>query len=195
MSMAAEVHPGRQVCFGVDIGGTKTAVGVITADGTRLGWSVFPTRSRDPFAVFLEHLVGTIEALGAQLPADCRVGGVGVAAPAADAQAGRLDSPANLSWGSVAVSAPLEDRLSLPVALANDSHAAAWGGHLYGSARDLESFVLLTLGTGLGTGIMVDGNPLRGSHGLAGEAGHVTVTPGGRRCGCGRRRDHRPGGP
>jgi glucokinase len=111
--------------------------------------------------------------------------GIGIAAPAANYREGTIESPANLRWGNVNIVKLLRDRVGIPIELVNDGNAAALGEMKYGAAKGMNNFVVLTLGTGLGAGIVVDGKLLLGEHGAAGELGHIAMYPRERQCGCG----------
>lgn len=172
------------VYAGIDIGGTDVKGGFVDALG----------RVRERFAVRTGDHAGP-EGLVAALAAHLRradsgldVRGVGVGAPNGNARRGTVEYPPNLPWPGVT---PLADLLAeasgLPCVLDNDANAAALGEGVFGAARGIEDFLFITLGTGLGSGLVVKGALVRGHSGFAGEVGHVIVEAGGRLCGCGRR--------
>ena len=175
------------VVVGVDLGGTNTSVGMVGDDGKQLVHSVFPTHPRSSAADFVRRLAGVIAELGTKLPAGTAVRGIGIASPAANGLRGTIESPANLEWGTVNIRDLVREQFNVPVAVANDANAALAGERLYGVARGMKNVIMLTLGTGLGAGIAVDGRIVQGENGAAGEFGHITINPGGRMCGCGRR--------
>jgi len=190
MSTAAQTNAalaGGGVVAGVDLGGTNTSVGMVNDDGRQLVHSVFPTRSRESAAEFVRRLAGVIADLGEKLPAGTALRGIGIASPAANGLRGTIESPANLGWGTVDIRALVRAQFNVPVAVANDANAALTGERLYGAARGMKNVIMLTLGTGLGAGIAVDGRIVQGENGAAGELGHITMDPAGRMCGCGRR--------
>jgi glucokinase len=114
------------------------------------------------------------------------LGGIGIASPAANFISGTIHQPANLAWGTINIVEMLKKYFNLPVAVVNDANAAAIGELKFGSAQRMNNFIVITLGTGLGAGIVVNGQLLQGGTGVAGELGHMTLDPNGRECGCGR---------
>jgi len=172
---------------GVDIGGTNTAVGIVGEDGRLLSRSAFPTTDHVTAAGFVRHLANTIRQLVGGLPPPARLCGVGMAAPAANWRTGTVESPANLRWGTVNLVSMARGEFGLPVAITNDANAALLGEMTYGVARGLSNAILITLGTGLGAGIAVDGAIVQGENGAAGEFGHMNMELHGRQCGCGHR--------
>ena len=174
--------------LGVDIGGTNTKFGYIDRTGRCLGASVIPTHAdQAPEACFL-RLHEAARALWATLPGSPRLAGIGVGAPNGNYYRGTIESPPNLSWGQVDLRGALSSHWgALPVAVTNDANAAALGELLFGSGRGLRDFIVITLGTGLGTGVVVNGELVYGHSGFAGELGHCIVEYGGRPCGCGLR--------
>jgi glucokinase len=166
---------------GVDIGGTKIAVGVVDDGGTLVARARRETPATHP-----ELIEDQVAEAVAELRAEHDVDAVGVAAAGfIDSSRGVVMFAPNLAWRDEPVKDELERRVGLPVRLENDANAATWGEFRFGAARDVDDVVLLTVGTGLGGGIVADGRLLRGARGIAGELGHVRVVPGGRRCGCG----------
>jgi len=166
---------------GVDIGGTKIAAGVVDDDGVLVAHLRRETPATDP-----ELIEDQVADLVAELRAEHPVDAVGVAAAGfIDSRRGVVLFAPNLSWRDEPVKDELERRVGLPVRLENDANGATWGEFRFGAARDVDDAVMLTVGTGLGGGIVAHGRLLRGARGIAGELGHVRVVPGGRRCGCG----------
>jgi len=174
------------VVLGIDIGGTNTPFGLVDAEGRLLWRDRVDTRPREPLAHLLERLAARLgEALGrADLP---RPAAVGVGAPNANARTGWVQSPPNISWGSVDLAGELGRLTGLPVFLTNDANAAALGEWTWGAGRGVDDLLVVTLGTGLGSGLIVEGRLVHGASGHAGELGHVCVEPGGRPCNCGLR--------
>ncbi|HTO92928.1 MAG TPA: ROK family protein [Bacteroidota bacterium] len=190
MSTTANMAAGiavADIVAGVDLGGTNTSVGLVDGTGRQLVRSVFPTRPRESADDFVRRLAGVIGDLTGRLPGGATVRGIGIASPAANGLNGTIESPANLGWGTVNIRELVRRHLGVPVAVANDANAALAGEWLYGAARGMSNVIMLTLGTGLGAGIAVDGRIIQGQNGAAGEFGHVTADPAGRMCGCGRR--------
>lgn len=170
----------------IDIGGTFTKIGIVDDTGKILVSKVFNTKSREPFTTFLKELIAEITVLTTSLGAKSKILAVGVGAPNANSLTGNIENPPNLKWGKVApLTKSLEDVFKLPVFIANDANASALGELKYGMAKGMNNFVVLTLGTGLGSGIIVNGDLLLGEHAQAGEIGHVNVDPNGRQCNCG----------
>ena len=169
---------------GVDIGGTNTAVGVVDESGTLLRESRFSTNPSEGAVAFVKRLAHAMEDL---LQSTGSVRAIGIACPAVNMRKGVVENPANLGWGTVDLAGMLQEYFGVPITLLNDGDAAAIGEIRFGVARGLSHVVMLTLGTGLGAGIMVDGELVRGTNGTGGELGHIIVVPGGRMCACGRR--------
>ncbi|MGY1741006.1 MULTISPECIES: ROK family protein [unclassified Blastococcus] len=170
---------------GVDIGGTKVAGGLVTADGVVVRTARRTTPSGSP-AETEDAIVAVVEELTAAAP-DRPVGvGVGAAGwfdPTGDTV---LFSP-HLAWRHTRLRRDLAGRLTLPLWVGNDADAAAWAEYRFGAARDAELALMITLGTGIGGGIVLGGRLQRGAHGVAGEWGHMRVVPDGRLCACGNR--------
>jgi glucokinase len=170
---------------GVDIGGTKVLAGTVDAGGqvhdeVRL---LTPDRSKDP-RVVEDTIVEAVASLRAR--SDVRAVGVG-AAGFVDAAGARVLFAPHLSWRDEPLRDHLEDRTGLPVHLDNDANATAWAELSFGAARGFRQVLCITLGTGIGGALVVDGRVFRGANGMAGEFGHMQVVPDGRRCECGNR--------
>lgn len=170
---------------GIDIGGTNTPFALVDGEGLLLGRGLVPTRGREPLDQLLERLVEGVEGLMAGLGHGRRVLAVGAGAPNANARTGWVESPPNVSWGRCDLAGELAARLHLPAYITNDANAAALGEWRWGAGREVDDFLMVTLGTGLGSGFIVQGELLHGASGHAGELGHICVDPGGRRCNCG----------
>ncbi len=171
------------LAIGVDVGGTKIAAAVVDESGTILARDRRPSPAEDP-----EQIVQTVADMVVELAASHPVTGVGLAcAGFIDHAAGVVRFSPNIAWRAMPVGQQVAQRVGLPVSLENDANAAAWGEFVYGPARDVEDMVFITVGTGLGGGVVIDGRPLRGGYGIAGEIGHIQLVPGGHRCGCGNR--------
>ena len=171
------------LAIGVDIGGTKVAAGVVDERGGIVSSARRDTPSRDPAKI--EEIIGDVVR---ELQASHQVEAVGIgAAGFVDSSRSTVIFAPNLAWRDEPLRAAVENRCGLPVGVENDANAAAWAEARFGAGRGQKYLVILTLGTGLGGGLVVDGELYRGRLGIAGELGHVTVEPGGRRCGCGGR--------
>ncbi|HWQ09805.1 MAG TPA: ROK family protein [Holophaga sp.] len=173
--------------LGIDIGGTNTKFGYVDREGNCLAHGVVPTRSEVPPTVFFQHLHAETERLRSGLEPGHRLLGIGVGAPNANYYKGTIEHPPNLRWDWVDLRAELALWSGLPMAATNDANAAALGEMRFGAARGMRDFIAITLGTGLGSGIVVNGELVYGASGFAGELGHIEVDPEGRPCGCGRR--------
>lgn len=183
MSTPAESMPAG-LTIGVDIGGSKVAAAVVDADGVVLARAdrTTPDRTTAP-RVVEDTIVDAITALRETQP----VMAVGIgAAGFVDASGRRVMFAPHLSWRDEPLGERLEQRLGLPVVVDNDANTALWAEHRFGAARGVGDVVLITLGTGIGGAILIDGNRYRGHGGMAGEFGHTQVVPGGRPCECGR---------
>ncbi|MDP9436048.1 MAG: ROK family protein, partial [Actinomycetota bacterium] len=176
-------HP--LLVVGVDIGGTKVAAGVVTAEGSVLEAvrAETPHRSSAPSVV-----EDTIDRVVRDLAARHRVQAVGIgAAGFVDVTRSTVLFAPHLSWRREPLRERMAARLGLPVVVENDANAAAWAEHRFGAGRGEDHLVCITLGTGIGGAVVVEGSLLRGRHGMAGEFGHMQVVPGGHRCECGNR--------
>jgi glucokinase len=175
-----------EIYAGVDIGGTNTECGITDRSGSILGKAGFRTATTQSFAEFTDKLATTIRKL--TLSHESTLTGIGIGAPNANYYTGIIDNAANLPWkGMLDLKGDMQRLMGTDVTVTNDANAAAAGEMIFGVAQGMKNFIMLTLGTGVGSGIVIDGRVVYGHTGLAGELGHVTVIPNGRRCGCGRR--------
>lgn len=173
----------KEVSVGIDIGGTNTEFGLVDIVGNVLKTSRISTSKHQNFDDYLVYLVDSIKLL----TNNYKIRGVGVGAPNANYYNGTIEHAPNLKWkGIIPFSKKLEANLEWPVVLTNDANAAAIGEMLFGGAKGMKNFVVITLGTGVGSGIVVNGELVYGHDGFAGEIGHSIVIPGGRNCACGR---------
>ena len=175
--------------MGIDIGGTNTVFGIVDARGHVVASDSIKTRKHTNFEDYIKELHEGAERLIKLNDAEGKIQGIGIGAPNANYFTGEILNPPNLPWGKVI---PLAETVSkafggIPVAITNDANAAALGEMTYGAARGLKDFIMITLGTGVGSGIVVNGQLVYGHDGFAGELGHVIVKRNnGRVCGCGR---------
>ncbi len=176
----------HELTIGIDIGGTNTVFGFINGEGKYLSGSSIPTNGEIDAEKFIERLVKNVNLSFDKYKNEYTLAGIGIAAPSANYLNGTIEEPSNLRWGNVNFVSIMKEYFKVPVAIINDANAAALGEYYYGHAKGLKNFIVITLGTGMGAGIFVDGNLLYGERGLAGELGHIIVDPGGRRCNCGR---------
>jgi glucokinase len=173
------------VVLGIDIGGTTTSFGFVDRAGNLLSAASIPTEGQDPAEALVARLHRRIEEARDGLPP---LAGIGIGAPNANHHKGTIEQVVNLNWGPfVDFTGLVRKRWDVPVAITNDANAAAIGEMLFGNARGMNDFIVITLGTGLGSGLVVDGRLVYGSSGFAGELGHITVDPEGRQCACGKR--------
>lgn len=170
-----------KLAIGVDVGGTNTKFGVVNKKGEIIVQDRIRTDKRDSVAEFIEDLA---EKLIPMIDAHGGVEnfvGLGMGAPNANYHKGLIEYAANLKWkGVIPMAELLEKRFRLPVKMTNDANAAAVGEQKYGVAKGMENFIVVTLGTGVGSGIIINGEIANGSNGFAGEFGHIVVRHGGR---------------
>ena len=166
---------------GIDVGGTKIAGGVVDTDGSVVEQVTVESPAHDAQAIE-EAVAGLINELASRHDVGCV--GIG-AAGYVDRQRARVMSAPNLAWRDLDLKAEIEKRVDLPVVVENDANAAAWGEFVFGAGKDVDDFLLVTVGTGVGGGIVLDGELHRGAHGVAAEVGHLRVVRDGIRCGCG----------
>lgn len=181
----------KQYVVGVDVGGQTAKLGVVDARGDVLIQSVIRTDCHEDATGFIKALAVAIKELIAKSGKEGQIRGVGVGAPNGNYYTGVIAFAPNLVWAAKQ-SVPFAEMLSaelagLPVALTNDANAAAVGEMTYGVAKGMKHFIMITLGTGVGSGIVINGEVLYGSDGFAGELGHTcAVRHNGRQCGCGK---------
>ncbi len=177
-----------ELVAGVDLGGTETKFGLVNRDGEMLAYQTIPTDPDIGYRAFFTFLASEIQSLLHSLGDNVSMLGASVGAPTGSQTSGTIDNPSNLDWpNNLPVSNILESLLDTPVTVVNDANAAAVGEMLFGAARGYKNFFCVTLGTGLGCGVVMNGKLMLGSMGHAGELGHVTAIKGGRSCGCGRK--------
>ena len=173
---------------GIDIGGTNTVFGIVDARGTIIASSSIKTGAYEQAEDYVDEVCKNLLPLIVANGGTDKIKGIGIGAPNGNYYSGTIEFAPNLPWkGIVPLAAMFEERLGIPTALTNDANAAAIGEMTYGAARGMKDFVMITLGTGVGSGIVIGGQLVYGHDGFAGELGHITVQPGGRLCGCGRR--------
>jgi glucokinase len=175
-----------QIVIGVDVGGTNTTIGVVDFNNNMLLENSFLTNPEQGADTFANSLSNHINNAYSKYKNDYSLEGIGIAAPGANYLNGIIESPANLKWGNVKFIELMKNHFHVPMALINDANAAALGELQFGSAKGLSNFIVLTLGTGLGTGIVLDGHLLYGENGYAGELGHAIIEKNGRQCNCGK---------
>lgn len=181
----------QQYVVGVDVGGQTSKIGIVDARGEVLVQSVIRSDNHPEAEGFIAELAEAIKALIAKSGKEGQIRGVGVGAPNGNYYSGEIAFAPNLAWAAsktVPFSKLLSDSLDgLKVTLTNDANAAAMGEMAYGAAKGIRNFIMITLGTGVGSGIVINGEVLYGSDGFAGELGHtIAIRHNGRQCGCGR---------
>jgi glucokinase len=173
---------------GIDMGGTNTVFGVVDARGTILHSGSIKTNKHALVGDYVDELTQAIGIVIDQAGGPHKIKGIGIGAPNGNYFSGCIESAANLPWkGRLPLAQMISDNLDIPVTMTNDANAAAIGEMTYGAARGIKDFIMITLGTGVGSGIVIGGNLVYGHDGFAGELGHVIVRRhNGRMCGCGR---------
>jgi glucokinase len=175
-----------EIIVGIDIGGTSTKFGLVDESGNILYQGT--TETRIPiFRDYLDNLEKAIHESIEKVHGNMIIKGIGVGAPNASYYTGSIEQGVNLPWNGVPIVKYLTEDFGVPVVVTNDANAAAMGEAIYGHAREMKDFVVITLGTGLGSGIVTNGHLVHGHQGFAAELGHVKVYPDGRQCGCGRK--------
>ncbi|MFW5831405.1 MAG: ROK family protein [Prolixibacteraceae bacterium] len=181
----------KKVAIGIDIGGTNTAIGVVNPEGNVMVKNNIPTPAHGDINLYITNLSEAIKELIKSvklLNKDIEILGIGIGAPNGNYYKGTIEHAPNLSFKGVVPFVQLLREYFLDLkalALTNDANAAAIGEMIYGGAKGMKNFVMFTLGTGVGSGVVVNGDLVYGHDGFAGECGHTTLVPGGRVCGCG----------
>ncbi len=181
----------KQVVVGIDIGGTNTIFGFVDEKGDFLAGGRIQTTHYDSAEAFVSSLYEKISETHSSISSGTDIAGIGIGAPMGNINKGTIEHPANLPWKGII---PLVDLFKKytdkKIILTNDANAAATGELIYGGAKGMKNFIVTTLGTGLGSGIVIDGKLVGGNDGFAGELGHTSVFPpdsSDRECGCGKK--------
>ncbi len=174
--------------LGIDIGGTNTVFGIVDARGIVIASGSIKTGKHNNIEDYLDELYTEASRLIEANEATDKIHGIGIGAPNANYYTGMIEDGVNLPWPTpIPLAKLVSDKFGIPVAITNDANAAAIGEMTYGAARGLKDFIMITLGTGVGSGIVINGQVVYGHDGFAGELGHVIVKRNnGRLCGCGR---------
>lgn len=173
--------------LGIDIGGTSTKFGVVDTQGKILAQDSIKTCEYDDPGHFVDRLDTALNLQFQIFGGKEQFAGIGIGAPNGNFYSGTIEHAPNLKWkGIVPLVSLIEKKIKLKTILTNDANAAAMGEMIYGHAKGMRDFLLITLGTGLGSGLVINGEVVYGHTGFAGELGHLIVTPAGRTCGCGR---------
>jgi glucokinase len=171
----------EQLAIGIDIGGTGTKFGIVDRVGNLLFSSEMSTKKHDTIESFIEELHTNLFSLIEQAGGIGRFIGIGVGAPNGNYYSGTIEYAPNLPWkGIIPLTKMMKDVFHLPVILTNDANAAAIGEMMYGAAKNMKDFIMITLGTGVGSGIVANGQLIYGHDGFAGELGHTIIIPDGR---------------
>jgi len=173
--------------IGIDIGGTNTDIGLVCSDGRCIAKKNLSTNKYFDASQYVSDICERIKSLMTECGVTA-IDGIGIAAPAGNFYTGCIEGATNLNFkGTVDLAALFHSYIDVPVVVSNDANAAAYGELVYGGAKGMKHFVMFTLGTGVGSGIVVDGKLVHGKTGGAGELGHAILIPEGRLCGCGRK--------
>lgn len=172
--------------IGIDIGGTNTDMGLVRNDGKIMARKNLPTGAYTELEPYVRDIMGCVKALMDENSV-AAIEGIGIGAPNGNFYTGCVDNAPNLTIkGVLNFEEEIHKYMDVPVLLSNDANAAAYGELVYGAAKGLDHFIMFTLGTGVGSGVVVDGKLVHGSTGGAGELGHNILVPHGRQCSCGR---------
>ncbi len=174
--------------IGIDTGGTNTSFGIIDARGEIIRQGTIKTQKFAEVEKYIEELHATLEPLIEEVGGIDKIKGIGMGAPNGNFYTGNVEFAPNLPWrGVIPFAELLHTKFGISAALTNDANAAAIGEMMYGAARGMKDFILITLGTGVGSGIVINGQLVYGHDGFAGELGHTTIVRNnGRQCGCGK---------
>lgn len=177
--------------IGLDLGGTNSVFGIVDSRGDIKATTAIKTQGYETVDEYVEASVEALQIIIDQVGGIDKIKAMGIGAPNGNYYTGTIEFAPNLSWGHngiVPLAKMFSDKLGIPVALTNDANAAAIGEMTYGVARGMKNFIVITLGTGVGSGIVINGQLVYGSDGFAGELGHVIMNRvNGRPCGCGRK--------
>lgn len=178
----------KEITAGVDIGGTNTKFGLVDRDGAVLSQGTISTQQFEEFPDYIAQLSKELKTSLAALGNGYKLNGIGVGAANGNYYKGTIEHATNLKWkGIIPLAELLKKEFAVPALVTNDANAAAVGEMVYGGAKEMSDFIVVTLGTGLGGGIVSNGKLINGKHGIAGELGHTTVNYAGRYCNCGKR--------
>ncbi len=174
--------------LGIHICGTKSTIGLISRNGEIISQSCFMTGANNSFHFFIHQLRIRTQKLIEEVPTPIELIGIGIAAPHVNMETEKMENSPNTNWGkSVPLAESIRKLFNLPTYIINDANAAGIGEKEFGKAKEMENFVVVTLGSCLGCGIISEGHILNGAHGQTGEIGHINVDPNGRQCSCGHK--------
>lgn len=174
--------------LGIDIGGTNTVFGIVDARGVVIASASIKTQKHSEIGAYIDELYTEVSKLIVENDATDKIHGIGIGAPNANYFTGVIEGGVNLPWPTpIPLAQLVSEKFGIPVAITNDANAAAIGEMTYGAARGIKDFIMITLGTGVGSGIVINGQMVYGHDGFAGELGHMIMKRhNGRLCGCGR---------
>lgn len=171
----------KKYAIGIDIGGTTTKFGIVNREGEILEQDRLPTNAHEVVEEFIDDLYAKLEPMIARTGSKEEFAGIGMGAPNGNFYTGTIEYAPNLKWkGIIPIAELMQKRFGLATQLTNDANAAAMGEMIYGCTKDIKHFITITLGTGVGSGIVIDGKIVLGHDGFAGELGHTIIRPGGR---------------
>jgi glucokinase len=174
--------------IGLDLGGTNSEFGIVDQNANIVASTRVKTAGHGDISQYVDDCVAALQPIIAQVGGIEKIHAMGIGAPNGNYYSGSIEFAPNLPWkGKIPLAQMFSERLGIPVRLTNDANAAAMGEMQYGAARGMQNFIMITLGTGVGSGIVVNGQMVLGCDGMAGELGHVIVEKNGRQCGCGRK--------
>ncbi len=174
--------------IGLDLGGTNSEFGIVDQNAHIVASTRVKTAGHGDINQYVDDCVAALQPIIEEVGGIEKIHAMGIGAPNGNYYTGCIEFAPNLPWkGNLPLAQMFSDRLGIPVRLTNDANAAAMGEMAYGAAKGMQNFIMITLGTGVGSGIVVNGQMVLGCDGMAGELGHVIVEKGGRQCGCGRK--------
>jgi glucokinase len=171
----------KDFAIGIDVGGTTTKFGIVDMDGNILTQDRIPSNKHDEVDEFMEDLYEKLQPMIDAVGGKDRIIGIGMGAPNGNFYTGTIEYAPNLKWkGIIPIADIMYKKFGIPTKLTNDANAAAMGEYLFGCTKNIRHFITITLGTGVGSGVIIDGKILLGHDGFAGELGHTIIRPGGR---------------
>ena len=174
--------------IGLDLGGTNSEFGIVDKNAHIVASTRVKTAGHGDITQYVDDCVAALQPIIEQVGGIDKIHAMGIGAPNGNYYSGSIEFAPNLPWkGRIPLAQMFNERLGIPVRLTNDANAAAMGEMQYGAARGMQNFIMITLGTGVGSGIVVNGQMVLGCDGMAGELGHVIAEKDGRQCGCGRK--------
>ena len=178
----------KEIAIGIDIGGTNTEFGLVDKNGKCYFKKNIRTDESDNVESFLDNLCLELKRSITEIGNNFEIKGIGIGAPNGNYFTGKIEFAPNMKWkGVIPFVKLIEEKMQLKAVMTNDANAAAYGEMIYGAAKGMKDFIVITLGTGLGSGIVINGEMVYGHDGFAGELGHTVVNIDGRQCGCGKK--------